>query len=73
MGAPLDGCDNTGPKSVIAARGFDTALVRLAVLRCCAHSKSAKPVFFGISNSEFHAAVVVRSRSGQLGFRARKA
>ena len=33
MGAPLDGCDNTGPKSVIAARGFDTAMARLAVLR----------------------------------------
>jgi hypothetical protein len=31
MGAPLNGSENTAPRSVIAARGFDTATVRLAV------------------------------------------
>ena len=32
MGAPFNGSDNTASKSVIAASGFDTAMVRLAVL-----------------------------------------
>jgi hypothetical protein len=32
-GAPLTGCENYGPKNVTAARGFETVLVRLAVLR----------------------------------------
>ena len=47
MGAPLNGSDNTASKSVIAARGFDTAMVRLAVLppllRVLLSNTKAKP------------------------------
>jgi hypothetical protein len=32
-GAPLTGCENNDPKNLTAARGIETALVRVAVLR----------------------------------------
>jgi hypothetical protein len=32
-GAPLTGCENNGPKNLTAARGMETVLARVAVLR----------------------------------------